>query len=134
MKLGAKVDRNYNHNIDEKIIDIIKKLGSCSKSKLLKHLQQYFPTISKTTRDRHLHKMVDQNILQCRKEKNEHIYSLTESTEVALKTGLFENVKPKKQNKSTSFNQQKQQPNLQVHNTKHNNEFKNNKIIYYLIS
>ena len=127
MKLGANVDRNYNHNIDEKIIYIIKKLVFCSKSKLLRELQQYFPTISKTTLDRHLDKMVDQIILQFRKEKNKHIYSFTESAELALKTNLFENVKPKKQNKSIRSNQNLSSVNAKI------NEIKNNKIIYFLI-
>ena len=127
MKLGSKVDRNYNHNIDEKIKDIIEKLCSCSKNQLLRELQQYFPKISKTTRDRHLCKMVNQNILQCRMEKNKHLYSFTETAQMALKTGLFENVKPKKQNKSAGLN-------LPIINTKNNNnEFKNNQITYFLI-
>lgn len=126
MKLGSNVDRNYNHNIDYKIKDIIEKLGFCSKNQLLRELQRYFPKISKTTLDRHLDKMVEQNILQFSNEKNKHIYSFTESAKITLKIGLFENVKPKKQNRSMEFT-------FPTINTNKNNDFKNNKIAYFLI-
>ena len=131
MKLGSSnIDRNYNHNIDKKIKDIIQNLGFCSKNQLLRELQRYFPTISKKTVERHLDKMVKQNILQYRKEKNRHLYSFTESAEIALKTELFENAKPKKQNKKSmglSFS------NINTKNNNNNNEFNNNKIAYFLI-
>jgi DNA-binding HxlR family transcriptional regulator len=125
---SSNVDRNYNHNIDEKIKDIVKDLGCCNKSKLFRELQRYFPTISKTTLDRHLDKMINQDILQYKESNNQHIYSLTESAEIALRTGLFENVKPKKQNKKIT------ELNLpSINNRNNNNEFKNNKIAYFLI-
>ena len=60
MTLGLNVDRNYNYNIDDKIIEIIRIKNSCYKNELFRELQKYFPTISKKTRDRHLHKMVAQ--------------------------------------------------------------------------
>jgi len=130
LKLGSlNVNRNYNHNIDEKIKDIVKDLDCCHKNKLFRELQRYFPTISKTTCDRHLDKMINQNILQYKKDKNQHIYSLTETAEMALQVGLFENVKPKKLNKkSTGLD-------LSIINAinNNNNEFKNNKIAYFLI-